>query len=88
MQRELLSFLITVILTSLAFTSVASAEKSRGKSGAMSMDLGYGIVVNKGSTLMREWRIVNDEELPVRIVHFEASCLSWMTDGSTMSTSK
>ena len=33
----------------------------------MSFDLGYGIVVNRGSTLERQWVIVNDPDLPIRI---------------------
>jgi hypothetical protein len=37
----------------------------------MSYDIGYGIIVNEGSSLMRESLIVQDEKLPARITNFE-----------------
>lgn len=46
------------------------ADVLRGTGSPMSMDLGYGLTVNDGSSLLREWVIVNDERLPVHLNSF------------------
>ena len=71
MQKELKSKLLlstTIVMISFSYPSVA--EITRGKSSPMAMDLGYGIVVNKRSSLIREWSVVNDDLLPVKLTYF------------------
>ncbi|MFC4348897.1 hypothetical protein ACFO5Q_13670 [Kordiimonas lipolytica] len=35
--------------------------------GSVKVELGYGIAVNKGSSLNREWIAINDADLPLKI---------------------
>lgn len=46
---------------------VVSADVERGEGEPMKQDIGYGVVVNDKSSLVREWSIVNDENLPVKL---------------------
>lgn len=60
-----------VILACLFSVPVASAQESgatvaRGPGGSIQTELGYGIVLNKDSTLEREWIVINDAALPVQ----------------------
>ena len=41
---------------------------SRASGGSVQTDLGYGIKINKESSLMREWITVHDQVLPVDLV--------------------
>lgn len=61
---------LATVLVACASVS-ASADVLRGKGDSMKLDLGYGIQVNEGSTLKREWVIVNDDRLPVSLKSFE-----------------
>lgn len=57
----------------LIFAATATySDVLRGVGDPMNFDIGYGIQVNEGSTLSREWVIVNDERLPVQLVDFDA----------------
>lgn len=57
----------------IAITSASTnADVLRGTGDSMNFDLGYGIEVNEGSTLQREWVIVNDDRLPVSLTSFKA----------------
>jgi len=60
----------SVIVSFCAIT--ASAEVIRGTGEPMNFDIGYGIKVNEGSTLNREWIIVTDQRLPVNLTSFTA----------------
>lgn len=44
-----------------------SLDVSRGTGGAVKLELGYGIALNKSSSLNREWHIINDPRLPLKI---------------------
>lgn len=52
----------------LAFSG-ATAEVLSGTGQGMNIDIGYGLKVNEGSTLEKQWVIVNDERLPVRMTN-------------------
>lgn len=58
--------LLVATLSSM-IAATALADVSSGKAGPMQIDIGYGIIVNQGSTLEREWMIVNDDRLPVSL---------------------
>jgi hypothetical protein len=44
----------------------------RGTGDPMNFDIGYGIQVNEGSSLNREWVIVNDKRLPASLTSFDS----------------
>lgn len=67
--------LYTTALSISLLGQPAFPETLRGTGEAMSFDIGYGIIVNKGSKLTREWVIVNDDRLPVKIAAMNASTL-------------
>jgi hypothetical protein len=48
--------------------TAAVAEVKRGSSGSIRTTLGYGIVLNKESSLDREWVVVNPSDVPAAIV--------------------
>ena len=48
-----------------------SSETIKLEGSPLAFDIGYGIIVNEGSSLQREALIVQDKRLPVRIVGFE-----------------
>jgi hypothetical protein len=48
-----------------------SSETIKLEGSPLTFDIGYGIIVNEGSSLQREALIVQDKRLPVRIVGFE-----------------
>lgn len=52
------------------FGQTAAAETIRLSGSPMEFDIGYGIVVNEGSSLQRVALIVQDKRLPARIVDF------------------
>ncbi len=55
-------------MTNLPATTEQSAlSMKRSVGGAVTTDLGYNIMVNKGSTLKREWFVIRDEAAPVEI---------------------
>lgn len=66
LKNVIISWLIVSAATAV------NADVQRGTGGPMSLDLGYGVEVNEGSSLSREWVIVNDERLPVALANFEA----------------
>ena len=49
----------------------ASSETIKLEGSPLAFDIGYGIIVNEGSTLQREALIVQDTRIPARIVGFE-----------------
>lgn len=63
-------FTFVTVLITCAATS-ADADTLRGTGGSMNFDLGYGIQINEGSSLQREWVIVNDDRLPASLTSFE-----------------
>ena len=62
---------ITAALLSSFLACSADAEVIRGTGGSMSFDIGYGIIINEGSTLNREWVIVTDKQLPAKLLSFD-----------------
>ena len=65
---NLIKLLLVNILVVVCIPS-ASAEQSVTKSsgGSIRTELGYGIVINKESSLTREWITIHDSALPVDI---------------------
>lgn len=62
-----------VISSSIVFAATAaSSDVLRGTGDPMNFDIGYGIEVNEGSSLIREWVIVNDERLPASLTSFDS----------------
>ncbi|APE43619.1 hypothetical protein BOO69_09490 [Sulfitobacter alexandrii] len=57
--------LIATILFVGAVSIPAHSDTIRGKGTSMNVDAGYGIKINRYSSLDREWIIVNDPSLPV-----------------------
>lgn len=50
--------------------TLVAAETLSGDGEPIAFDVGYGIVVNEGSSLLRSWTIINDERLPVSLSNF------------------
>lgn len=61
--------LIAATLTML-ISGTASAEVIRGDGGPIAFESGYG-TENGGSSLNRQWVIVNDDHLPVELTQFQ-----------------
>lgn len=57
------------ILICLLFCSLADAQITTSKvnGGSVITKLGLGVTVNSGSTLTREWIIINDEKCPIQL---------------------
>ena len=60
-----------VLSVSLLIAKEVAAETVRGTGSVMEFDIGYGILVNEGSSISREWVYVNDDRLPVKITKFD-----------------
>jgi hypothetical protein len=63
-------FTISFFLSTLAWGAVSHAQTlaiTKGSGASMKVELGYGIVLNKESSLSREWYIVNDPRLPIQL---------------------
>jgi hypothetical protein len=63
--------LLSCVIILSASQSVAETQAGQGK--LMSFGVGYGILVNEGSSLVREWVLVNDERLPVALSEFSGA---------------
>ena len=59
---------IGVLAAIITVSSEAESTVTRSSGGSIRTHLGYGIVVNKESSLEREWVVVNDNNLPLRII--------------------
>ena len=58
-------------LVAVFLGQTASSETIRLEGSSLAFDIGYGIIINEGSSLQREALIVQDSRLPARIVDFE-----------------
>ena len=68
-MRWMLSLLLMLV------GSVGHAQSlavTRGSGGSIKVELGYGIVLNKESSLTREWIVINDPALPLQIESAQA----------------
>lgn len=57
-------------LSALVFAGTLQAQSlliTKGSGASMKVELGYGITLNKESSLSREWYIVNDPRLPLQL---------------------
>ena len=62
---------VAIVSLFLALTSnTAVSETIRLEGEPMSVNIGYGIIINEGSSLQREALIIQDERLPVRLTRF------------------
>lgn len=50
-----------------AATDLAAQDVAKGFGTPMSFDIGYGIFVNKGSSMQRTWVISNEPDFPVQV---------------------
>lgn len=58
------------LLVALCLPVVALAQAldvTRGTAAPVKVELGYGIELNKGSSLSREWVVINDPAIPLQI---------------------
>jgi hypothetical protein len=58
---------LLIILATPLYASAQTLSVSRGNGGTVQTDLGSGIVLNKSSSLTREWITINDSRLPIQI---------------------
>lgn len=59
---------IIPLLPLIIFTSSINAnEITKTSGGSIKTDLGYGIILNKNSSLEREWITINNPNIPVRL---------------------
>lgn len=72
-MKQLIHTSAIALLSVLAYAPPAISEVVRGTGDPMSFEIGYGIQVNEGSSLLREWVIVNDDSFPVTISNFTSS---------------
>ncbi|KPN77161.1 hypothetical protein AEA42_09695 [Shewanella sp. Sh95] len=56
------------VLLLSASSSFAAQQVTKSAGGTIKTELGYGIVLNKESSLTREWITIHDDSLPVDIV--------------------
>ena len=65
-----MKYIIYVILAGLAVSTnaVAGSSVTRAPGGSIKTELGYGIVLNKGSSLQREWITIHDDVIPADLV--------------------
>ncbi len=72
MKRRLLSLLLFLFAMSASSVSPQTGRTTttvtRGSGGSIQTPLDYGIVVNKGSSLSREWITVHDSACPIALV--------------------
>lgn len=66
-----------------AAAAARPAEVKRGSSGSIQTNLGYGIVLNKESSLQREWVVVNPPDVPAAIAGPAALVTSYKSGGYT-----
>lgn len=65
--------LFAACVIAVGLMQAARAETIQLDGRPMSFDIGYGIKVNEGSSLMRQAVIVQDKRLPVRLTEFSVS---------------
>lgn len=61
---------VSIALSALALAGTSHAQPltiTKGNGASMKVELGYGIALNKESSLSREWYIVNDPRLPLQL---------------------
>src|SRR5690348_13589931 len=66
-MRRYAALLVFISLTSSTAAQPGALTVERKDGGSVVTDLGYGIQVNKGSGLQREWIVVNDASAPVQV---------------------
>lgn len=54
----------------ISWATIGYSETISGNGEPMEFGIGYGILVNEGSSLERNWVIVNDERLPITLDQF------------------
>lgn len=66
--RRILKTTFATILLVLSLTSSLAAENvTKTSGGSIKTALGYGIVLNRGSSLTREWITIHDTSIPADI---------------------
>lgn len=68
-MRLLLSL---ILMVGWSLGHAQSLAVTRGTGGSVKVELGYGIVLNKESSLTREWIVINDPALPLQIESAQA----------------
>lgn len=67
MKLRVLSIAGAILLT-VSSNTIAAQTVTKESGGSIKTDLGYGIVLNKESSLTREWITVHDSSLPADIL--------------------
>jgi hypothetical protein len=71
------------LVVALVWSTPSGAQPltvTKGSSGSVVVDLGYGIALNKGSTLTREWHVINDPQLPLQLADGTAASPKYVPD--------
>ena len=63
-MKNILSLLTLLLISIFSFSQIQS---SKADGGTVLTKLGYGITVNEGSTLKRDWITLNDPTCPVQL---------------------
>jgi hypothetical protein len=66
MRKKSVIFLLSLVVC--ITNIIASPTVTQAAGGSIKVDLGYGIVLNKNSSIIREWRTLNDDIIPIKII--------------------
>lgn len=67
-KQSVTAAVIGFVLMLSTSATLAAQQVTKSSGGSIKTELGYGIVLNKESSLTREWITIHDDSLPVDIV--------------------
>jgi hypothetical protein len=68
MNRRFIMAFFLVCATATLLGAAGGVSVTRGPGGSIKTDLGFGVVLNKESSLSREWVTIHDSSLPADLV--------------------
>jgi hypothetical protein len=66
-EMKRLTYIVVLVFVACSNT-IAANNVTRASGGSIKTELGYGIVLNKESSLQREWITVHDDAIPADLV--------------------
>lgn len=66
-KQSVTAAVIGFVLMLSTSATLAAQQVTKSSGGSIKTELGYGIVLNKESSLTREWITIHDDSLPVDI---------------------